>query len=470
MAQDLKLEITKTYRENDTMKDLLKKSPAVISPKPGEVLDGTVLFKGKNKIIIDLSGVATGIISGRELRDSFNTFQTLAVGMPVSSMVLEEENEEGMIVMSLRRVSQQKAWDRINDLIAEDGTMTFIPQEANKGGLLANIDGIRTFLPVSQLAPINYPRVSNADASEIISRLSKFIGHTFVVKIITTDEESGKIVVSEREAMSEQRAKALEKLRIGDVKDGIVSGIVNFGIFVTFEGLEGLVHISEIAWGHVKNPSEYVKVGDRTQIKVIGLEGEKLSLSVKQLQQDPWEEIAEKYPVGKKVKGVVMRLTDYGAFVKLETEINGLVHLSELAHHKVGDPADVLKVGQRVDVQVINIEPDERRIGLSIKALQPITKAMLEQIKREREEEEARKAAEAKKGDKARLPDGQGEGKGEKGREGKDEKESKSGTFVASKTGKKYYAADSAQGKKIKDENKIEFSSEKDAKEAGYSS
>ncbi|HLC76497.1 MAG TPA: S1 RNA-binding domain-containing protein [Candidatus Peribacterales bacterium] len=435
------------------METLLKDSPAIVSPKPGDVLDGKILFKGKNKLIIDIGGVASGIISGRELRDSFNTYQTLIVGSDVSAMVLEEENEEGMIVMSLRRVSQQKAWDRINDLIAEDGTMTFVPQEANKGGLLANIDGIRTFLPVSQLAPINYPRVSNADSMEIISRLAKFIGHPFVVKIITTDESAGKIVVSEREALSEQRDKALESLRVGDVKDGIVSGIVNFGIFATFDGLEGLVHISEIAWGHVKNPSEHLKVGDKVKVKVIGLEGEKLSLSIKQLQQDPWEEIAEKYPVGKKVKGTVMRLTDYGAFVKLESEINGLVHLSELAHQKVADPADILKVGQKVDVQVINIEPDERRIGLSIKALLPVTKEMLEQIQREREEEEARKSADAA--------------------ERKEQKSSKKLVeaikVVASKTGKKYYAADSTQAEKIKEENRIEFESAADAEEAGYS-
>ncbi len=442
------------------MELLLQKSPPVVSPRPGEVLVGKILFKGKNKLILDIEGVATGIISGKELRDSFGTFQNLALGSEVTAMVLEEENEEGMVVMSLRRVSQQKAWERINALMAEDGTMPFVPQEANKGGLLANIDGIRTFLPVSQLAPINYPRVSNADAGEIISRLAKFIGHTFTVKIINTDEEAAKIVVSEREAMAEQRAKALEGLKVGEIKDGIVSGVVNFGIFVTFEGLEGLVHISEIAWGHVKNPSEYVRVGDKAKVKVIGLEGEKLSLSIKQLQKDPWEEIAEKYPVGKKVKGTVMRLTDYGAFVKLEQEINGLVHLSELAHHKVADPADIMKVGQKVDVQVINIEPDERRIGLSIKALQPITKEMLEQIKREREEEEA-KAKEA------------GEEEKKERREKREEKEAAeggaSGKFVASKTGKKYYAEDSAQGKKIKAENRIEFASEKEAEEAGYS-
>ena len=447
------------------MQELLKQATPVKSLLPGEVVEGVVVFKGKNKLIIDIEGTATGIISGRELRDSFSTFQTLKLGSPVTAMVLEEENDDGMVVMSLRRVSQQKAWERIHDLISRDETMPFVPQEANKGGLLANIDGIRTFLPVSQLAPINYPRVSNADPNEIITRLGKFIGHTFTVKIITVDEDAGKIVVSEREAMSEQRAKILESLRVGDIKDGRVSGIVNFGIFVTFDGLEGLVHISEIAWGHVKNPSEFAKVGDKVKVRVIGLEGEKLSLSIKQLQQDPWEEIAEKYPVGKKARGTIMKLTDYGAFVKLEPEVNGLVHLSELAHHKVGDPADVLNVGQKIDVQVINIEPDERRIGLSIKALQPITKEMLEEIRREREEEEGVVEESVKVKKESDDSEESEEPKKESKKKASKKLEVK---FVASKTGKKYYPADSAGGKKIKKENKVEFVSSEEAEKAGY--
>jgi small subunit ribosomal protein S1 len=445
--------ISKAFRDNALMQELMAASPPVISPEPGEVLEGTVIFKGKNKLLLDIGGSATGIVSGRELRDSFLTFNELALGLPVTAMVLEEENDEGMIVMSLRRVSQQKAWDRFHKLVAEDGTMPFTPQEANKGGLLANIDGIRTFLPVSQLAPMNYPRVSNADPNEIISRLSRFIGHPFTVKVITMDEDAGKIVVSEREALAEQRAHSLESLRVGDARDGIVSGVVNFGIFVTFDGLEGLVHISEIAWGHVKNPAEFVKVSDRVKVKVIGLEGEKLSLSIKQLQKDPWEEIAERYPVGMKVKGTVTRLTDYGAFVKLEPEINGLVHLSEIAHHKVADPADVLKIGEKLDVQVINIEPDERRIGLSIKALLPISKEMLERIKREKEEE-------SKKGVETPASTGSAQARLSP-EEGK-------GTFVASKTGKKYYPADAAAAKRIKKENRVEFASRKEAEKAGY--
>lgn len=373
-------------KQSAVMLELLKDSPQILRARPGELIEGTVIFKGKNKMLMDLSGVATGIVSGRELRDSMNTFRELAVGQEVTSLVLEEENDEGMVVLSLRMASQQKAWGRFHKMIEDDKTMKFTAQEANKGGLLANIDGIRTFLPVSQLSPSNYPRVNNADASEIISRLSKFIGHTFTVKIITLDEAAGKIVVSEREAMAEERSKALENLAVGTEKDGIVSGIVKFGLFVAFDGLEGLVHISEIAWGHVKNPSEFASVGDRVRVKIIGIDGEKLSLSIKQMTKDPWEEIAQRYPVGKKVDGTVVRFADYGAFLSLEKDITGLVHVTEIAHEKIQDPAQTLKIGQRVEAQVINIDIDERRIGLSIKALKPIDAATLERIKKEQED------------------------------------------------------------------------------------
>jgi small subunit ribosomal protein S1 len=416
------------------MLELLKDSPPVFRARPGELIEGNVIFKGKNKMLVDLAGVATGIVSGRELRDSMNTFRDLNQGEPVSALVLEEENDEGMVVLSLRMASQQKAWDRFHKMVSDDKTMKFTAQEANKGGLLANIDGIRTFLPVSQLSPANYPRVNNADSSEIITRLGKFIGHTFTVKIITLDEAAGKIVVSEREAMAEERSKALESLTIGDSKDGIVSGIVKFGLFVAFDGLEGLVHISEIAWGHVKNPSEFAQVGDRVKVKIIGIDGEKLSLSIKQLSKDPWEEIAERYPVGKKVEGTIARFADYGAFLSLEKDITGLVHVTELSHEKVTDPAQVLKIGQKVEAQVINIDIDERRIGLSIKALKPIDAATLERLKKEREQS----------------------------------KTSASG-FVASKSGKKYYAADSAQAEKIAEENRVTFKTAEEAEAAGYS-
>ena len=460
-----------THKKNDRMEALLKDAPPLLRVRPGEVVEGTVVFRGKNKLLIDLNGVATGIVSGRELRDSFNTFKDLHLGSDVTAMVLEEENNEGMIVLSLRMASQQKAWDKFHQLVEMDGTMKFAAQEANKGGLLANIDGIRTFLPVSQLAPVHYPRVNNADSSEIISRLQKYIGHTFTVKIVTMDEEAGKIVVSEREAMAEERAKTLEGLTIGSVKEGNVTGVVKFGLFVAFDGLEGLVHISEIAWGHVKNPSEHAEVGDKVSVKVIGVDGDKLSLSIKQLTKDPWEEIAERYPVGKRVQGTVVRFADYGAFLRLEKDINGLVHLTELAHHKVTDPSEVLTIGQKIDAQVINIDVDERRIGLSVKALQPIDKETMERLKKEREEEEA-KMKDAKEPKAAK--DDEKEEKPKK-KSAKSEQMSldvatgeTDAAFVASKTGKKYYLVDSAAGQKIKEENRVYFKTKEDAEKAGF--
>ena len=453
-------------RKNPVMDALLKKSPPVVRVKPGELLEGAVVFRGKNKLLIDIGGSATGIVSGRELRDSFNTFRELKLGDTVAALVLEEENDEGMIVLSLRMASQQKAWDRFHTLVESDQTMKFTAQEANKGGLLANVDGIRTFLPVSQLAPVHYPRVNNADASEIISKLQKFVGVTFTVKIITMDEEAGKIVVSEREALSEERSKSLESLKVGDVKEGTVSGIVKFGLFVSFEGLEGLVHISEIAWGHVKNPAEYAEMGDKVTVRVIGMDGEKLSLSIKQLTKDPWEEIAERYPVGKRVSGTVVRFADYGAFIKLEKDINGLVHLSELAHHKVTDPAEVLTIGQKVDAQVINIDIDERRIGLSLKALKPIDKETMERIKREREEDEL-KAKEAKEKESEESKVTKEPSEANEAKEATKAKEV-SKQWIASKTGKKYYPADSTAAQKIKEENRVTFATEEEAQTAGY--
>jgi ribosomal protein S1 len=184
----------------------------------------------------------------------------------------------------------------------------------------------------------------------------------------------------------------------------------------------------------VKNPSEFAQVGDRVKVKIIGIDGEKLSLSIKQLSKDPWEEIAERYPVGKKVEGTIARFADYGAFLSLEKDITGLVHVTELSHEKVTDPAQVLKIGQKVEAQVINIDIDERRIGLSIKALKPIDAATLERLKKEREQS----------------------------------KTSASG-FVASKSGKKYYAADSAQAEKIAEENRVTFKTAEEAEAAGYS-
>ena len=188
------------------------------------------------------------------------------------------------------------------------------------------------------MAPLHYPRVNGADSARILARLQKLIGLPLLVKIINMDKEGGKLILSERAAEEEERKKALDKLEVGQKVKGKISGIVNFGIFVTFEGLEGLVHISEIAWGHVKDPNDYGKLGDEVEILIIGKESDKISLSMKRLVPDPWIEATKKYKVGTVIDGEIKRITPFGAFVKLDNEINGLIHVSEISDQSVADP------------------------------------------------------------------------------------------------------------------------------------
>jgi small subunit ribosomal protein S1 len=357
----------KIVDENLTMEDLLNSAEVVLKPELGTVITGKVISMRKNHVVVDLNGVAVGIISGAETHDSAGTIKELKVGDEVQAVVVEDENENGMVVLSLRKASQANAWDRFEKAYKDGEIIEVVVTEANKGGLLLDVDGIKGFIPVSQLAPINYPRVDGADASQILTRLKKHVGKKFTVKVINVDRATGKMILSERAAIETDSSAALKKLAVGEVVNGKVSGVVKFGIFVTFNGLEGLVHISEIAWGHVSNPHQYAKVGDPVTVQIIGIEKDKLSLSIKRLMPDPWEEISKKYPIGGKVKGVINRFSQFGAFVQLEDEINGLIHLSEISDKKVDDPKDFLTIGEDVEATVINIDRDEHRIGLSLK-------------------------------------------------------------------------------------------------------
>ncbi|KKT75977.1 MAG: RNA binding S1 domain protein [Candidatus Peregrinibacteria bacterium GW2011_GWA2_44_7] len=261
---------------------------------------------------------------------------------------------------------------RFLDAYENNEVITVKPNEANKGGLLLEVDGIKGFIPVSQLAPLHYPRVNGADANLIFDKLKKLISVPLSVKIINIDKENGKLILSERSAYQEERKNALKSLKVGSVVKGKISGVVKFGIFVAFDELEGLVHISEIAWGHVKDPSDYGKVGDPVEVQVIGIDGDKISLSMKRLIPDPWAEAAQKFPVDKVVKGEINRLAPFGAFIKLTDDINGLIHLSELVSKDgspVNEPGDVLTVGDMIEAKVIDVNLEEHRIGLSMKAL-----------------------------------------------------------------------------------------------------
>ncbi len=384
------------------MEELMKDLPDIKMPEPGMIVDGNVVAIYKNKIIVDINGLATGLISGREAKDNEDTLKTTKVGAPISAYVIEGENEEGYILLSLRKANQEKTWKKFIDAYDKQEVITVKAHEANKGGLLLDVDGIKGFIPVSQLAPMHYPRVNDADANMILQRLQALVGLTFLVKIINIDKENGKLILSEKAAMEEQRKRALSGLKVGDKVTGKISGIVKFGIFVAFEGLEGLVHISEIAWGHVKNPGDYGKLGDKVEVMVIGLDGDKISLSIKRLTPDPWLEAAKVYKIGSVVEGEVNRLTPFGAFVKLSEEINGLIHVTEI-NGDVKDPAEAMKIGDKIKAKVIAVEPEEHRVGLSIKALtEPEEKEekkeeVKEEKKAEEEKEEVKEEEEPKK-------------------------------------------------------------------------
>lgn len=359
----------KIVDENLKMEDILGQMSEFEKPKLGSVINGTVVSVSKNRLVVDLNGVAVGIASGRETHDSFDTIKDLKEGDEVKTVVIEEEDDNGMVVLSLKKASQATTWDRFEKAFKNAELIEIVVTEANKGGLLIDVDGIKGFIPVSQLAPMHYPRVEDANSTEILSRLQKLVGQKFAVKIINLDRATGKMILSEKAAIEGEAKKSLGELKIGNRVIGRVSGVVKFGIFVTFEGLEGLVHISEIAWGHVSNPHQYAKVGDNVNVEIIGIENDKLSLSMKRLVPDPWAEIEAKYPIGSKVKGTINRFSQFGAFVQLEDDINGLIHLSEISSQKVEDPSDFLTVGEEVEAQVINIDRDEHRIGLSLKAI-----------------------------------------------------------------------------------------------------
>ncbi|MBA4336731.1 30S ribosomal protein S1 [bacterium] len=381
-------QMTKLFgEESQIMEALMQASPEIVFPQPGTLVEGTVTDIHKNKILVDLGGITTGIIAGKEAHDSHDTMRELAPGDNISAYVIEGENSDGLAVLSLRRASQEKSWKMFVDAYEEGEIIQATASEANKGGLLLEVDGIKGFIPVSQLAPMHYPRVNGADSNLILKRLQDLVGKTFDVKVINIDHENGKLILSEKAAMQKQRDNSLGKLKVGQKVKGKISGIVKFGIFVAFDGLEGLVHISEIAWGHVKDPAEFGRIGDEVEILVIGMEGEKISLSMKRLVPDPWVEAAKTFKIGTVVEGEINKITQFGAFMQLSEEINGLIHLSEITEEPVEDASTLLKVGEKVKAKIISVDPDEHRIGLSIKAL--TAKPKKAEVKEEEAAEEA---------------------------------------------------------------------------------
>ena len=357
-----------TITDNDvSMSQLIKENTYFRLPKPGELVEGRVIARGKNHILIDINGITTGTISGKELIDGIGTNKDLKIGDLVTAFVLEEENENGMVILSFRKASHLKVWDRLRKVYEDKEIVEVVAKEANKGGLMTEIDGVVAFLPVSQLAPANFPRVNGANAEVILARLKKLIGKKFTCKIILFDEQMPKIMVSEREAFAEVRSNEIAKLKIGDVINGEVNGIVKFGIFITFGNLEGLVHVSEITWDeNIKNPQNDYKMNQEVSAKVISFSDQKISLSIKRLEKDPWMDNIKKFPIGSAKEGTVNKVTDFGVFVTLAEEVTGLVHISEFEDDSKS-PSEIFKEEDKIKVKILGVNQEDRSMKLSLK-------------------------------------------------------------------------------------------------------
>lgn len=360
--------------------ELFEKSPEIQYPKEGDVITGTIEKIEKKNILVNVNNQFTGLVISKELGNSVD-FDALAAGQPIDVMVLGDSVERGLLILSLKRANQIKSLNTLNSNFESGEVMSVRATEANKGGLLVDIDGLKGFIPVSQLTPLHYPRVEGADPEKILEHLNSLLTVDFQVRVINVDDGGKKIIFSEKAAMEEQRTKALETLKEGDIVEWVVSGILSYGLFVTFDGLEGLVHVSEIDWGHVNNPGKFAKVGMKVKVKVIGLDSEKISLSIKQLKDNPWDVLSKKVKTGDTIKAPISRISQFGAFMDLDGGIQGLIHLSEISHGVVKDIREHVKVGEEVEAKIINFEPNKKRIGLSLKALTPAPEGAKEDVK-----------------------------------------------------------------------------------------
>ena len=366
-----------------------------------QVLEGQILSKGKNEVYLDLPSYGIGVVRGRELYDDSRILSKMKVGDNVYALVVDPENKDGIVELSFRAAGHERVWTTLNELLESKEVVTSKVIEANKGGLMLEINNVVGFLPVSQLSTEHYPRVEAADKNKILSHLKSYVGQDFKVRVITADADEEKLIVSEKAAQAEELGKKLAGLKIGEVVDGTITGIVDFGAFIKFgEDLEGLVHISELAWQRIDNPKDLVKVGDKVKAQVINTDKGRISLSMKRLAKDPWEEVVKKYQVGQVIKGTVTKLMPFGAFVELDDDIHGLAHMGELSSEKSIDPKTVVAEGKEYDFKIISIEPDHHRLGLSRRALEEETKKEDPKKSEDIKEtvEEAPKAPEDKKG------------------------------------------------------------------------
>jgi ribosomal protein S1 len=340
--------------------------------RPGDLIEGIVVNISHGEILVDVGAKSEGIITGSELSDSDNSHKMLKPGDKVLAKVLQAENDQGYIVLSLKKAEKERKWKDAQDAYDSGAVIEATIIEYNKGGLLCDCLGLRGFIPLSHLDRVHFAndvaKFAAGNETELKESLKVLSGKALKVKVIELDPEKNRFVLSEKDALvnysADAREEKLSEIKVNDILEGIVTGIMPFGVFVDLDGVEGLVHISEIAWEKVNHPSNYFSVGQTVKVMVLGIDDDskKLALSVKRLIPNPWETVESKYPIGTKVKGKVSKIVPFGAFVTLEKGLDGLIHISETE--------GPLQEGSEVEAIVTQVDASNQKLALSVRQLE----------------------------------------------------------------------------------------------------
>lgn len=362
LAQDKTIEVANGVPVH-IMDELLKLRPKTFL-KIGDIINGVVLEKEGARVYLDLGIFGTGIIYGKEYQNARDLLKGLKEGDTISAKIVDLENEDGVSELSVKEAGAEIAWKDIRELKESGDAIDLRISDSNKGGLVIEYKGIKGFLPASQLNSTHYPRVEGGDKDKISDELKKLVGQMLSVTILDIDLKTNKLIFTEKGGESEDVKKIIEKYNVGDAIEGDVTGVVEFGIFIKIEdNLEGLAHISELDWGLVENPSQLFKIGDKVKAKIIAIERDKISLSVKALKSDPWEANKEKYKKGDIVIGKILRLNKFGTLVLLDAGIYGLAHISEFGTEK--KMRETIESGKSYVFQIVVFQPENRKLSLS---------------------------------------------------------------------------------------------------------
>jgi small subunit ribosomal protein S1 len=357
---------------NESMESLMKAEDSGLEfPSQGEIRTGTIASISSTQILVSVGAKSEGVIAGRELdqipqpeRDAFQ------VGQEIHVYVVNPEDQNGNIVLSFTRAQEQMGWERVEKMLETSEGYDGKVDGYNKGGLIVDVYGLRGFIPASQISMARR-NASQGDTPE--QRWAKMIDEPISVRVIEVDRSRRRLILSERAANPESRQsikeRVIEELQEGEIRTGRVTSLADFGAFVNINGADGLVHLSEISWERIQHPSEVLEVGQEVQVKVISVDREKkrIGLSIRALQEDPWRDKVAKFRVGQLVEGVITRLTKFGAFARLEGDIEGLIHISEISEERIEHPRERLKEGEVVNLRIIRIDLEQRRIGLSLR-------------------------------------------------------------------------------------------------------